>query len=486
MKILGKIAVLIIFLHVSLMASVSATVDATEVTRGDSVNLELKVSGSNIKAPQISELCGVRVDSTSRTESSSYINGSYSSNTVFSYMFTPTKSCTITPISVEVNGAVQKSEPIDIKVSKMKVTKNSDYILELHVDKEHLYVGEPFSLTMLFKQKRSARGVDSQFSPPKMDNFWVKKENEGKKYVDGDYIVTKVEWVLSPQKAGDLSIEPAIIKIAHRVASRDPWGQFMPRMKWRTYISNGVTLHVKNAPADLVGQFNISMGYDKTTTEANEPVNVTIKITGEGNFEDIGSLKPVIAGASVYAEEPTINQFVDGGKLVGTYVQKMAIVADRNFTIPSIELKFFNPKTKEIEVKRSNPIAIEVKNSGVSMPSKTLHVERASDDVTSSAQVKEVAKPITYVTMALLLSAGIAIGVIFTLLLQRIRFSKKEKSVHINVKDKKAVLNFLMLHMDDEASREMVNRLDRVLYSGEKENIDPKELKALIIRLQSK
>jgi len=484
MKILGKVLLLIIFLHVSLNATMSAHVDSTAVTLGDSVNFELRLVGKDIEKPRLSKLCGEKITSTSQMQSSQYINGSFTSQTTYSYMFTPTKSCVIKAISLTIDGKVEQSEAIKIKVSKMKITKDSDFILELKNTKADVYVGEPFQVELFFKQKRNASGVDSKFQPPNFQGFWVKKESEGRKFYEGDYVVTKLTYIIAAQKSGALSISPANMKIATRTNSRDNWGQWLPSLKWRSYFSNELVVNVKPLPANttLVGQFKIEMALDKKVVEANEPLNITFKIKGIGNFEDIESLKPDIAGVSIYAEDPKANEFFDKGNYVGEFSQKMAIVADRNYTIPSVELKFFNTITGQIEVITSSPIPIEVKGTSLVQESKRLHVERANTQV--EPKVKIVQKGIDTLSAVAIFIGGIFLGVLMMLIPFKKYFAKDSNSLHVNIKDKKVLLMFLLQHRDDKEASTMVDTLEAILYRGSSEMIDTKVVKTLVKRLQ--
>ncbi len=484
MKILGKILTVLLLLHVSAEAKISATVDSTEVTQGDSVTFELRLEGKNIERPKLKELCGSKVTANSQMTSSQYINGSFKAFTSYSFMFTPKKSCVIEPVSLTIDGKVDKSEPINIKVSKMVVTKNSDYILEVHCDKKEVYVGETFVIKLLFKQKRNASGVDSRFTPPEFKNFWVKKEGEGKKYNDGNYIVTEINYVISAQKAGDLSVSEAVMKVATRSHSRDNWGQWMQKLKWRSYFSEPISIRAKELPANttLVGDFKISMSYDKKVVEANEPLNISIKIEGMGNFEDIETLKPNIKGVSIYAEDPRIDEFSDKGKYVGRFSQKMAIVADSNYTIPSITLRYFDTKTGTIQEVSSTPIEIEVTNTKLVRKKKTLHVERGAD---APAEVKVIQNGVDTLTAIAIFVGGIFLGVLLMLIPFKRLFTKEDETLHVNIKDNRATLNFLIQHMNDKEANAMIQKLEAIVYKGESVEIDKKELKLLIKRLQN-
>lgn len=159
-------------------AEVIAKVDYKTVESGEMVTYSLSISGEEITRPNIKRLCDSDVISTSSQTSMQIINGNISKNYVLSYKFVPQKSCTIEPVEVEVDGKIESSNSLEIKVVPVSGTKDLDFVLKLQSDKKELFVGETFDMTLTFKQRKNAEAVDSKFTSPELKGFWVKNESK--------------------------------------------------------------------------------------------------------------------------------------------------------------------------------------------------------------------------------------------------------------------------------------------------------------------
>ena len=469
MKNLGKIFFILFLIPHYLYAGVVASVDSKSVELGDMVVYSLNLSGSDITRPKIFNLCGEDVISTSSSTNIQNINGNYTKSYILSYKFMPKKSCTIEPVEIEIDGRKERTEAIEIVVSKAVASKDSDFALTLSSNKKEVYVGEPFELTLLFRQKNSAEAVDSKFIPPSLQGFWVKGESKPTRIQEGDYTTTKIIYSMAPQREGSLNISSAQMRIASRAHTRDSWGGFIPQIKWKSYFSNELDIVAKPLPegVSLVGDFSIEAKVQSMELNANEAVNVTIKVIGDGNLEDIKTFKPYVEGVSVFDEKTVVQN--------GVLTQKIAFVAERDFTIPAFSLKFFNPLTKEIKNVSTKPINIKVKNA---KPKQELNIKR--DDTKENSSVKEnVKKEFDVLLTVFTFVAGLAVG-IFIMLLKPLELFKKDKK--FNIKDHKMLLVKLLPYEEDEEVKQIVDVLENNIYSNEKKELDKKLLKEIVKR----
>ena len=470
MKNLGKIFLLLLIAHVA-FGAVNATVDNRHVTLGDSVTLRLEVNGEDVSRPVIHSVCGVNVLSTGSQTSINMVNGKYSKSYIFSYTFEPTKDCHINPISVNVNGGAEKTNGIDISVNSSSVpVQDRDFIVTLKSSKQDVLVGESFDVELLIKQRRDASLVDSQFTPPNLDGFWVKKETKPKRTQDNRYYYTKVIYKLAAQRDGDMQISPAKMKIATRQNSMNMWGPFTQSVKWKSYYSNPITLHVKPLPAGvtLVGDFKISVTADKKELNKNEPLNLVVRVQGEGNLEDIKSFKQTIDGVNIFDEKIKINDTTK------TLTQKFAYVGDNDFVIPPFKLRFFNPKTKKIEEIQTHAIAVKVKG-GVTNAQEPLVIKKGKAVIQPVAQ-KGVA-PLSKLWFAVAFVLGLLMGILL-MFAKPWRLKRGEKS--INIKDEKQLLIKLFPFKDDKEVQEIVDALEKNIYSNTNIKIEKKALKVIL------
>ncbi len=466
---LGKLIPLLLLIPYALYGGVSASVSAKTVTLGEAVTLHIEVSGENVKRPTLYTLCDSDITSTGSSTSIQIVNGEYKKSYILNYQFVPQKSCEIKPIEIEIDGVTELTKPIKIKVKAMDVAKDSDFVLILQSSKKEVFVGEEFEIVLLFKQRSGANAVDSKFIPPELKGLWVKEEKDSQRYEKGDYTITKLTYLVSAQREGKQKITPAQMKIASRDASKDSWGAWIPQIKWRTYFSNELSVDVKPLPAgvDLVGDFTISAVIDRDTINVNEAVNVNIEVRGKGNLEDIKTFKPYIDGVSSFDE----NILIRGSKLS----QKIALVSDNDFTIPPFTLKFFNPKTLKVQTIQTKPIHIKVNGA---KKAQELTIKREIDQDTQTNNSSDaVQSGVDIIWIVLVFIAGVILGLLM-MLLQPWKILNKEKQA--SIKDPKVLLIKLFPYKDDERVQKIVDILEKNIYSGEKIEIEKKEIKEIL------
>ena len=262
----------------AMMAGVVASVDTKSVELGEMIVYSLDISGSNMQLPSISSLCGSDIVSSSTSTSIRGVNGVYKKSNIVSYSFVPQKSCEIEPVSVVVDGQTEKTEPITIEVKPLSQAKDSDFILSLESDKKDVFIGEAFEITLLFKQRRDAEAIDSKFIAPDFKGLWIKEELRPERYNDGAFTLTKVVYKVAAQREGNLTIKNAQMNIASRSNTKDNWGSWVQKIKWKSYFSQELNITAKPLPqgVSLIGDFTLTTQADKEEINANEAVNITV------------------------------------------------------------------------------------------------------------------------------------------------------------------------------------------------------------------
>jgi len=469
MKNLGKILLLLFLIPHAVDASVVATLSDKSVSVGDMVTYNLTISGENIQRPQINILCESDIISTASQTSIQMVNGDYKKSYILSYKFMPQKSCEIKPVEVEIDGKTEVSNGVSLEVKAMRAAKDADFILTLESDKEEVFVGEPFSVTLLLKQKKGAQAVDSKFVAPELKGFWIKSESDPVRSDDGEYTITTLSYQMSAQRDGNVTITPAQMRIASRSNSVDSWGAWVPNIKWKSYFSNKLDLKVKPLPAgiSLVGDFTIEATVDKSEINANEAVNVMLKVKGEGNLEDIKPFKPYIDGVSVFDEKIVLQKSL--------LTQKMAFVSDTDFTIAPFTLKYFNPQRKKIQTIATNKIEIKVKNAKPKEELVIKREEQKSDEAVVTSPPKEF--NLTWVVLGFL--AGLACGIVL-MLLRPWKLLKKEKNV--SIKDPKILLVKLLPYKNDVQVQEIIDILEKNIYENAALHYNKQTLKECLKR----
>lgn len=178
---------------------------------------------------------------------------------------------------------------------------------------------------------------------------------------------------LFPLRAGDVSIggmitahtplpdaDPIFANFARQIYAID---LKLPELKFKSLeLPAGAPASFKNA----VGNFSISATTEARDLSANEPITVNITVKGNGNIQSIDC--PTLSDASNWKLYPSnkINANQDSRSTSGSVVfQQMIRPIAQTDAIPSFELSYFDPSTKQYYTITTPPIPLEWKASAI-------------------------------------------------------------------------------------------------------------------------
>ncbi len=483
MKILGRYLLFFIISLSPLWSNIKASLSQSLILDGDEVSFIIEAEGESVKFPKIDKIGGYKIKSRASSRSMVLINGKMEKKLSKKYTFLPRKNLTIPSFDVEVDGKIYKSEPLKLVVNKkLKKVNSSPFIFELKVNKDKVYVGEPILASFIFKQRVDVDLAEANFNAPLFTDFWAKTTKKVPNRVSGDYTVYKINYVLYPQKSGTLEIQSG--RMDAGILKPKVKGLFsFERVKWKSLYSNSKKIEVKSLPLGVVnfGKFDFKVVVDKKSVDANEPVNLSIVISGEGNVEAIEEFSIDIDNAIVYPDKPQRSEVFDNGKNRVLFKQKFALVSDRNFTIPSLEFNYFDSKEHIVKSLKSKSFFISVKPN--INYQKMLPKLVKSDNNISSSKGAVICKEKFSINNFLYLFGGFLLGIIFMVLFNKLSISR-QKSVEeplfrkINSsKNDKELLNTLLPYADKtDQMKDIVKKLEDNVYSGESFIIDKKDL----------
>lgn len=255
-----------------------------------------------------------------------------------------------------VNGKIYKSEPFDILVKDGPKNPEADYLakdvyLNLEVSDKTVYENQPTVAVLRaysknFDNFRKLENIKvSEQSNAIVKPISYKKQNIETKD-DGEYSSQVIAtFVIFPEKSGNVEIEPvsALVKNA----------------EMGKVVSNKVKINVKNLPTgspesfkNAVGNFNVSIETIDAPKEIeiNKPVNVLVKIAGNGNL-DANKLPKIIDSEQYTFFKPkitsklTTNKEGVNGVIAATYVLIPKKAGKIN--ISTEDFSFFEPNLKK-------------------------------------------------------------------------------------------------------------------------------------------
>lgn len=488
---LGRIILILLLITINIFANgVEVILDKPAIYKNDQVSFTIKASGDNVKFPNIKNIDGYRIEGVSKSSSTSIINGDISKSVSQIYTFSPLKSVEIPSFNVEIDGKEYKTQSKKVSVLKPTKSKKGDnFIVELSTDKNKLYVGESTILNISFKQKIDAQADKLNLNKPELSDFWMKKIKDSKQYTEGEYIVQTFKYLIFPQKDGNLtinSVEADIGKIVRNNNSmfNDPFfSSFSNQIRWAKIYSNSLNIEVKPLPnnLELYGKFSIKASVDKKEVIANKPVNLTISVDGIGNIDDIKKFDLNVDGAIVYSDNPKTSSSLNGNQYQGKFTQKVAIIGGKNFTIPPIELSYFDRATKKVKTIKTKPINIIVKGGTISKPAKI-------ETQISSERLKNIKPKIIYKNensnlKYIFFIIGTILGVIGSYIyFTKFKIEKDKKESDItkkikSIKDDRELFNLLLPYAKDSiVVSKILKDLEENIYKKANHIIDKQKL----------
>lgn len=363
------------------------------------IDFEMNQDGDNFRPPSFENF--KVVGGPNQSISNSWINGKRSFSKTYSYFLAPQKRgrSTIGQATIEINGEIYKTLPIEVEVTAaVEVPKdgnNADYVasenvhLVAEVSKANPYLNEAITVTykLYVSHDVSITSQWREIDTPKYADFWsqnIDNQNNFKVYegkYNGEnyrYVVLRTT-ILYPQKTGKLDIEPLTLDIPIDVQGnrRDIFGRRLMERVNRTISAGNRTIDVKPLPLEgkpdgfngAVGDFSFDVTTNKTTLNANESMQLDVKISGKGNLKLFTA--PTIKLPStleVYEPEHSESVTTTVAGMQGSITDSYTVVPQFKGTYPvnPITFSFFDPKTEKYRTITSKEFTIEVENGPMS------------------------------------------------------------------------------------------------------------------------
>jgi hypothetical protein len=345
------------------------------------VTFEMNQNGDNFNPPSFNGF--TVVGGPNQSVSNSWVNGVRSFSKSYTYFLTPTRKgkITIAQATIEIDGEVYKTTPIQVEVTQAVNNPNSpqaranaiaDENLHLvaEISKRDPYLNEAITVIykLYFSSEISVSNVN-EVEMPKYSDFWShlipipKLEIKRGQYKGQPYnYVTWRKTVLYPQKTGKLVIDPLTLNVSVDVPTnrRDFFGNRVYQKTPKIITAGKRTLEVRplpqaGRPADFdgaVGDFDLNVKFNKTALKSSESFQAAIKVSGRGNLK-LFSLPKLSAPSSLEVYEPEHKENVKTNLLgmQGSIEDTYTVVPQYQgkYPIPSVSFSYFDP-VKELYV----------------------------------------------------------------------------------------------------------------------------------------
>jgi len=377
------------------------------------IDFEMNQDGDNFEPPSFE---GFRVlGGPNQSISNSWINGKRSYSKTYSFFLAPLKKgvATIGQAAIEVDGERYKSLPVEVVVTEAveipKDGNNADYLasenvhLVAEVSNTNPYLNE--AITVVYKlyvsNQVSITSNWREIDSPKYADFWSQNlDQKGQLQIyegqyrgeDYRYVVLHTA-VLYPQKTGELSIEPLTLDVPIDVRSnrRDFFGRFMTTRVNKTISAGRRTINVKplpleNRPEDFtgaVGFFDFDSSISRSELDAQESLEYSVTVRGEGNLKLFELPKPQFPNAfEVYepARNDKISTRTSGMRGSVSEVYTLVPQNQGTYPLPPLSFSYFDPNLERYITKTTQDHIVSVIN-GPAQESALQNNERADTNL---------------------------------------------------------------------------------------------------------
>ncbi|MBR4632627.1 MAG: protein BatD [Elusimicrobia bacterium] len=389
----------------------NSSVNKTSVALNETLQLTVSIKGDSKNLPYFSAptLKDFNTYGSSQSKSMSIVNGQITNTLSYIYTLSPKREgeCEIPSFKLDYNGQTYETDPIKITVSQAKTVssvpvqqtqipqqKQSSQVynfdtskavfVESKVDKKTAYINEKIIYTFSFYTSVNLLSNPS-YQPPSFIGFFTGNttQNNYRIQINGrDYVVTEVATELYPQQEGNIKIDKSMIAVSIEDFSKnydDFFASFFRRSKTVELVTDEINIKVLKVPQNIsmVGNFKMIATVDKKDKKENEPFDLKITISGDGNIKTIQEPELVLSD-NLKQYETSEKIIKQGDKETGKEFTTLIMpLSAGEGEIKILSKKYFDMQTKQIKSLPAKDIKVNV--------SEDLFAKKSSDTATDNA-----------------------------------------------------------------------------------------------------
>ncbi|MBU4538540.1 MAG: BatD family protein [Weeksellaceae bacterium] len=336
-----------------------------KVNQKFSITVLLEISGENmeqetpLRMPDLSKFDIIGTASEQNTVVLDPKKGNVLNQIVYQVVLSPKQAGKVKfgSVLVTVNGKIYKTEPFDINVreneKKSSVadnTSNSDVYLSMEIQDKTVYKNEP-ALAVLRAHSRDYGNFRKvgHIQYPQQKNLRIKPVSFAKSEIEtSSGMASQVigVFMIFPTETGSIDVHPVSASV-------------FGREKEHKISSNRITLNVKKLPSGMpqdfknaVGNFDVSVANRNANEipEVEKPVNITLKLSGAGNFGTLHLPKIMNSAEYVFfAPKITANTVAQTEGLSGDIIADYVVIPKKTgpVTVNFENFSFFDPSEQK-------------------------------------------------------------------------------------------------------------------------------------------
>jgi len=124
-----------------------------------------------------------------------------------------------------------------------------------------------------------------------------------------------------------------------------------------------VKVEVKEIGTDIFAHLSLEVKKDKPEVKAYKPFHLALSVSGAGNLDALKEIEFNIDEVKIFAQKPIKNLQLTKEGYYGSWSQKFAFVAAKDFTIPAKSIEYFDSKSKSIKKIEIEGIDVKVEEA---------------------------------------------------------------------------------------------------------------------------
>lgn len=365
-------------------ASVRAWLDRSAMQLGETVTLNVQVSGDTQAAqPDFSALnADFDLTGTQSSTSVNIVNGQSSSTLLWAVGLSPKHAGTFTIPALTVDGMQTQALTLSVTAAAANASVGGgDVFVEVTAQPQSPYVQQQVRVTV--KLNYAVNLIDGNLADPQAPGAVVRKLGQDSNYTAQigarTYRVVERHYALLPENSGNLTLSPVVFR-GHAMDANNG-GFFFNNGRAIGAQSLPVTLDVRPRPAASgtdawLPARSVTLtasGVDAASkARVGEPLTLDVRLEAQGlGFEQLPKLElPAIDGADVYPDKPATQNKDDGQWLYGVRQRKFAIVPNRAgpLTLPPISIGWWDTAHDRAQTATVPAITLDVAPAAATAP----------------------------------------------------------------------------------------------------------------------
>lgn len=360
--------ILLLLVAIPSWASLSSTVDRTQIETNETLQLTVRYSGKSASGqPDFSAIeKDFSIASNSRQQQYSWVNGESTSYTDWKILLIPKRQGKLTIPSLNFMGS--RSQPVTINVRpadpSASATSGQPVFIETTVDKDLAFIQEQIILTHRLHYSVPLQDISmSEFEIPDAIIQQISEERFNKRINGKNYSIIEIKFALFGQSVGRLKIPSQ--QFSAYETSNSGFGGFFSRGNRVIRLTEEKTVAIAAIPAHLSAsqwmpssQVKIEQSWSDNsgTLTAGEPITRTIKISALGltaaQIQPLPSLEN--SELKLYPDQPTLEDKQTNRGILGERTESLAIVPNQagQISIPAIEIEWWDTVNNRMQTSR--------------------------------------------------------------------------------------------------------------------------------------